>query len=373
MGQSVAGTTLATAEVAGRLLLAFVFGALAGVERQWHHKNAGLRTHTLVAVGVAHVTWRVLSSERAARRLGDLMRTGAVPASFLANLTYGFWARDIGPATVRALVEATNSDASAAAVQARIEFLREYVHTYSDHVPHFQNLILRTIEEATSTKGLNADVWHGWTELAELVVDANPVVIAQQCVAVACRKDFGGYETGAVLKTLKSAVDHAGRAVWFDALAPALAEHPELLWTLDTLFDGRQLLAWFDPDDVLAWAEAGSPRGSEERGKRLRLIASAAPLSGDTLSPLARALVIRYGTERGVLDALEANLGTGGWSGRESRYLKGKLARVERWAQDENAAVRAWVQTVARHLRRAIERARLEEDETGRYESEAGD
>jgi putative Mg2+ transporter-C (MgtC) family protein len=54
MGQSVA--TLATADVAGRLLLAFVLGALAGVERQWHHKNAGLRTHTLVAVGAAAFT-----------------------------------------------------------------------------------------------------------------------------------------------------------------------------------------------------------------------------------------------------------------------------------------------------------------------------
>jgi putative Mg2+ transporter-C (MgtC) family protein len=54
MGPSVA--TLAPAEVAARLLLAFVLGALAGVERQWHHKNAGLRTHTLVAVGAAAFT-----------------------------------------------------------------------------------------------------------------------------------------------------------------------------------------------------------------------------------------------------------------------------------------------------------------------------
>ena len=29
---------------------------MAGVERQWHHKNAGLRTHTLVAVGAAAFT-----------------------------------------------------------------------------------------------------------------------------------------------------------------------------------------------------------------------------------------------------------------------------------------------------------------------------
>src|SRR5213593_2480557 len=57
MGQSFAGApALTTTVVAARLSLAFVLGALAGVERQWHHKNAGLRTHTLVAVGAAAFT-----------------------------------------------------------------------------------------------------------------------------------------------------------------------------------------------------------------------------------------------------------------------------------------------------------------------------
>jgi len=51
-----AGTTVAVADVALRLGLALVLGALVGIERQWHHKNAGLRTHTLVAVGSAAFT-----------------------------------------------------------------------------------------------------------------------------------------------------------------------------------------------------------------------------------------------------------------------------------------------------------------------------
>ena len=33
-----------------------LFRSLAGVERQWHHKHAGVRTHTLVAVGAATFT-----------------------------------------------------------------------------------------------------------------------------------------------------------------------------------------------------------------------------------------------------------------------------------------------------------------------------
>ena len=47
---------LSAEEAAIRLTIAFVAGAFAGIERQWHHKNAGLRTHTLVALGAATFT-----------------------------------------------------------------------------------------------------------------------------------------------------------------------------------------------------------------------------------------------------------------------------------------------------------------------------
>jgi uncharacterized membrane protein YhiD involved in acid resistance len=36
-----------------RLFVALAFGALGGLERQWHHKIAGVKTNTLVAVGSA--------------------------------------------------------------------------------------------------------------------------------------------------------------------------------------------------------------------------------------------------------------------------------------------------------------------------------
>ena len=39
------------AEMAGRLLLSALFGTLVGVERQWRHKSAGLKTNALVSVG----------------------------------------------------------------------------------------------------------------------------------------------------------------------------------------------------------------------------------------------------------------------------------------------------------------------------------
>src|ERR1700692_443890 len=34
-----------------QLLMSAVFGTLVGIERQWRHKNAGLKTNALVSVG----------------------------------------------------------------------------------------------------------------------------------------------------------------------------------------------------------------------------------------------------------------------------------------------------------------------------------
>ena len=38
-------------EITLRLGLSLVFGCVIGIERQWHHKNAGLKTNTFVSVG----------------------------------------------------------------------------------------------------------------------------------------------------------------------------------------------------------------------------------------------------------------------------------------------------------------------------------
>src|SRR5437868_11363514 len=48
-------------EIILRLSLSLICGLIIGIERQWHHKNAGLKTNTLVAVGA---TAFALISER---------------------------------------------------------------------------------------------------------------------------------------------------------------------------------------------------------------------------------------------------------------------------------------------------------------------
>ena len=49
-------THLSDLELVERLSLAALLGGVLGLEREWHHKSAGLRTNILIAIGAALFT-----------------------------------------------------------------------------------------------------------------------------------------------------------------------------------------------------------------------------------------------------------------------------------------------------------------------------
>jgi putative Mg2+ transporter-C (MgtC) family protein len=80
----VFSNTPASIEVAGalRLFVALIFGALGGLERQWHHKIAGVKTNTLVAVGAA--AFALVSS----RGLGPNSNTAQIAAGVVSGIGF---------------------------------------------------------------------------------------------------------------------------------------------------------------------------------------------------------------------------------------------------------------------------------------------
>jgi putative Mg2+ transporter-C (MgtC) family protein len=68
-------SSLSDLELTQRLLLAALFGGLLGLEREWRHKEAGLRTNILIAVGAAAFT--LMSIELTDARTGDPSRVAA--------------------------------------------------------------------------------------------------------------------------------------------------------------------------------------------------------------------------------------------------------------------------------------------------------
>jgi putative Mg2+ transporter-C (MgtC) family protein len=67
--------SLSDFELIERLLLAAVLGGVLGLEREWRHKEAGLRTNILITIGSALFT--LMSIELAAGHSGDAARIAA--------------------------------------------------------------------------------------------------------------------------------------------------------------------------------------------------------------------------------------------------------------------------------------------------------
>src|SRR4051812_8062214 len=69
-------------EFEGRLLLAFVLGAVIGLERQWQHKIAGIKTNSLVAGGAALF---ILLSEKIT---GDSTGAGRIASTIVTGIGF---------------------------------------------------------------------------------------------------------------------------------------------------------------------------------------------------------------------------------------------------------------------------------------------
>ena len=62
-------------EMAGRLLLAMVFGMVLGIDREAQDKPAGMRSHMLIALAAASLTEMTFAIVDASDRFGDTVHT----------------------------------------------------------------------------------------------------------------------------------------------------------------------------------------------------------------------------------------------------------------------------------------------------------
>lgn len=78
---------LPTTAMVGRLVLAVVFGACIGLDREWRKRPAGLRTHMLVSLAAA--TFTITASELYAAARAEHPETSADPLRIIEAITAG--------------------------------------------------------------------------------------------------------------------------------------------------------------------------------------------------------------------------------------------------------------------------------------------
>jgi hypothetical protein len=170
-----------------------------------------------------------------------------------------------------------------------------------------------------------------------------------------------------VRKVLGEALEAGGWNVFENVIGPAILNDRRLIWTLDNPFRGRTLLRSLDADRLATWV-------AEDMESRLGLVAHTVPVvdrlteegeeaESPRLSPLARALLVRFGHRDEVRRSLAATLFTGVWRGLESEQIRQQIAMLEGWAQDMDPNVRAWALDLADEHRQRLPRVLMREEE----------
>ena len=83
------------------------------------------------------------------------------------------------------------------------------------------------------------------------------------------------------------------------------------------------------------------------------------------MHPLARGLLVRYGSNDDVRSQLYANFQSGGYRGSTVEWLNRKLELAQQWEQDPDPNVRAWATELAERITAEIDDWRIREDEWG--------
>lgn len=158
------------------------------------------------------------------------------------------------------------------------------------------------------------------------------------------------------METLKSALQIDSTGVWEEVAEKLSAPHKEslqLMWNLR-----GHLGSWIEAEVLLDWAKEHK---NDERAPLL--VADMAPVNGDPLHPLARGLIIEFGSDSKAASSLYSTFCSGSWIGPMSNYLEGNARAARVWLSDEHPNVRAWAQKLVRSLEAQIQDARLREEE----------
>ena len=225
----------------------------------------------------------------------------------------------------------------------------------------YHDLALMALERSGGLWHENRDTMAAYyaAELGEILAPRYPVQMAQAVLAVYDTDDapIGGDQLHSVLRR---ATEFAPETVWklvADRLYPA--SDGDFLAAYRLRFDlGRWYIRLVPAQVLLTWAEQNGPDGPLH-------LAEMTDLGGDTMNPLPHELLVKYGANEELRNALYSQFVTGSWSGPMSIWLREKLRLAEIWAADADPNVRRWAIEVAGYLGERIQDAELQETERG--------
>jgi hypothetical protein len=301
---------------------------------------------------VAEIIWRVLGTDKGAKRLTLLVSSGEIDAGELNMLVSGFWARKVSPEALNNLLQAMISISSSGSNSACLAVSSQYLQQYPQNLPAMSDLSWQIIENSSKEALLSMDLYH-FSTLSKMVISSNPIRLAEYIIEMAKKDNFISISKD-LGEVLDMTIKMAGWPVFEDLIGPSLVENVSLVFKIDSVFSGRTLLSKFPAKKICDWIA--------EDEKRLHVIAHAAPVGPGNLGELAVELLDRWG-EADVGGALAATFGSGGWSGPESEWIRIRLGSLSEWAKEGSKEVKKWAKKMINAYKKQLDDALIHEEE----------
>jgi hypothetical protein len=245
---------------------------------------------------------------------------------------------------------------SEAANAGALELIEQRLGFYPNEADSLESFAWRALERNNiPSKRDDVMMEYRWNELARRYLPKNPIRVARIVLSLLESDSAPLLRENRTVQTLVEATHLAPSAVWSE-VASQLRSKGRGGTRLHVCLKG-----WYaqevGEEVLLTWAEQHQPEGP-------RLVAALTPVGSAPLNPLARKLLIHFGSDKYVASALHANFGTGYvFTGSLSGHLESLLDTARKWLNDPHPAIRKWAQYEIESLEQQLAHAKQFEEE----------
>ena len=341
--------------------LRFVGGYLVGRQRvlgvAWLEDLLDEKSDDTPDVGlVVEVTWRALSTGRAAQRIVRLARRGLLQGHHAGQLAFGPWSSEIPESSFRDVVSVFMDEPAFHA--AAIAMLDHRLEVHKEEWGDLAEFAARAVSTIALIRSSGMTAFH-WGRVATRVAKERASDVAGAILDAAAVRDlqswFVGHHEAARILDICVATDPTG--VW-ERLRPHLEDYDQA--SRFRVGFPRGLVDRLPRQSILDWIEE-SPT---VRAPTIARLANGGLRTGDIWCELLR----RYGSAADIGNVIFSTYVSGMWSGSASEHWLSLAGNLEQETLAPfDPAVRRWAKASIEKLKRLAEqdRSREAEEELG--------
>jgi hypothetical protein len=294
-------------------------------------------------------------SKKALQRLLELVEKGWLQRKELSIIAWSVWTEKLPIDAFQQLIICLMFDHSSEVEQAALHSLDRRLKLFPYERTILAPLAWQLLDRSSAAKGTMPQYY--WGEVSKHYVESDPVRIAEAVLKICEDPEILLDKEDPPMQTLAKASILRPIEVW-DIIAEALLRKDKRVYGLLLGLTGWYV-ELFSVDQLLEWADEHTPEGA-------RLIAALTKPSGTPLAPLPRQLLIRFGEDEFVRNALDANFQSGSFTGSMTNWLRGELETARVWTNDPHPSVREWAYEIVDSLKKQIQEwEKREQEELG--------